>query len=337
MDQLDPLHPDAPIRASSHDEHGQLARIDRMRAELSIAELVAEAGEAAFEPVELVEFDPERPDDTADGADTPAGKRMPRTVAGATVVAHMRSIMRIGTTLGVHYVEMPGWTTRGRSILSPRFTIQHHTAATRDIDAMLRDGRPGIPGPLCNWAGHNDGTVVAVAAGRANHAGVATVNSDESYGYEQTGPVPIGASGPGAFPSYRQATVHQAATCLHHNWTAARVLLGHKEIARPLGRKVDPMYAMDAFRAAVAKAMHTDSAGPTPTPSEGLVALLAGLDQGDEDRLATAIKRGVAAALTQPGQPNAGETIEVINRNLERIAKGLEALVANTSVPPTAR
>jgi hypothetical protein len=335
-----PLHPDAPIRLSDDDE---LRRQDQKRATVTVADLVAEAGEAAFEPVELVEFDPERPDDATDGADTPDGKRRPRTIASVLAVAHMRGIMRIGTELGVRYVEMPGWTTRGRSILTPRYTIAHHTAAERDIDIMLRDGRSDLPGPLCNWAGHNDLAVVAVAAGRANHCGVATVTSDEAYGYEQTGPVPTGSTGSTAFPSYRAAILHQAATCIYHGWSVGNVLFGHKEIARPLGRKVDPMFPMDSMRSAVITAIRNRDTPDTPT-DEGLAILLAGITEADEQHLAEGVKRGVSAALTIDGQLTAGGTMNVLIGTLKDLARSqaviaeqLKTLVANTTVPPAAR
>lgn len=54
--------------------------------------------------------------------------------------------------------------------------VFHHTASNKSGGSapalgICRDGRPGIPGPLCNVLIGRDGTVHVMAAGRANHAG----------------------------------------------------------------------------------------------------------------------------------------------------------------------
>jgi N-acetylmuramoyl-L-alanine amidase len=170
------------------------------------------------------------------------------------VVNHMRAIGRICEDIyKLRVVELAGWTTRGRSsTFVPSYTIEHHTAAPVDITAMLINGRPDLNGPLCNWALLKDGTVGLLASGRANHAGVASVSSTESYGIEATGPIPTGNTGADAFPQYREYVCLVAAICLHHGWGMDRVK-AHKEIAP--SRKIDPVFDMDAFRRAVKAAM----------------------------------------------------------------------------------
>jgi N-acetylmuramoyl-L-alanine amidase len=172
------------------------------------------------------------------------------------VVNHMRAIGRIcEDTYGLRVVELAGWTTRGRSsTFVPSYTIEHHTAAPVDITAMLINGRPDLNGPLCNFELRKDGTVGLLASGRANHAGIASISSTESYGIEATGPVPKGNTGADAYPQYGAYIRLVAAICLHHGWGTDRVK-AHKEICQPPGRKPDPMFDMDAFRRAVKAAM----------------------------------------------------------------------------------
>jgi hypothetical protein len=91
--------------------------------------------------------------------------------------------------LGLHVLEMPGWEHRGRSATIAFDVLGcHHTGSPTDGDRILRDGRPGIPGPLCNVALHANGDVVLVASGRANHFGSATWPNARSLGVEATGP-----------------------------------------------------------------------------------------------------------------------------------------------------
>jgi hypothetical protein len=101
--------------------------------------------------------------------------------------------------------------------------------------------------------------VVLLASGLANHAGTATISSDQAWGIEATGPIPTGNTGPDAFPNYQAYVTLVAAIRLHHGWGSGRVL-AHKEIARPDGRKRDPDFGdpppapytdMDRFRAQV--------------------------------------------------------------------------------------
>ena len=166
-------------------------------------------------------------------------------------VRSMRAVGRLCADAGLQVREAAGWTTRGRSPgLQPAYAVVHHTAAPVDVDRLLVAGRTDLAGPLCNFALHRDGTVLLIASGVANHAGVATVSNSQSYGIEATGPVPLTATGPGAFPNYQAYVTLCAAIRLHHQWPAGRVV-GHKEVCRPAGRKIDPAFDMHGFRAAV--------------------------------------------------------------------------------------
>jgi N-acetylmuramoyl-L-alanine amidase-like protein len=183
-------------------------------------------------------------------------------MAGSSVnVRHLRAIGALCQDAGLRVVEADGWENRGRtwSVLRPDYVVCHHTAASIDVDKLLIDGRSDLPGPLCNLALHRDDTVVLIASGLANHAGTATISSDQAWGIEATGPIPVGNTGIDAFPNYQAYVTLVAAIRLHHGWGSGRVL-SHKEIARPDGRKRDPDFGdpppapytdMDRFRAEV--------------------------------------------------------------------------------------
>lgn len=78
---------------------------------------------------------------------------------------------------GCKVIEEDGWKTRGRpsGAFDPKAVMLHHDASpagetSNGVD-VIRDGRPGLEGPLAQlWLAY-DGTWHVVAAGRANHAG----------------------------------------------------------------------------------------------------------------------------------------------------------------------
>ena len=77
----------------------------------------------------------------------------------------------------------PGWRTRGASggdeMRSVQGVLWHHDVSPRTgtypLRRMLREGRPGLTGPLCHIGFDRDGTVWVVGAGKANHAGTGKV------------------------------------------------------------------------------------------------------------------------------------------------------------------
>ena len=148
-----------------------------------------------------------------------------------------------------------GWKSRGKSSDVHYWAVlAHHTASTSDNDALLINGRPDVSGPLCNWALHANGDYVLIASGRANHAGEGTLPSSESQGIEATGPWGYPDTyGPAAFKQYDEYEIGVA--CLLAAMNAnVNDLFGHKETARPVGRKIDPYFDMDPFRKGVATA-----------------------------------------------------------------------------------
>ncbi len=78
----------------------------------------------------------------------------------------------------VPVIEIDGWRTRGRSTLTPKVGVNHHTAGGRVGPApslyICTNGRGGpspVPGPLCNVLLGRDGVARLIAAGVSNNAG----------------------------------------------------------------------------------------------------------------------------------------------------------------------
>ena len=158
---------------------------------------------------------------------------------------------------GLTVLAIKDWKTRGRSAdLYPWALIDHHTAATNDITQMLIDGRRDLPGPLCNFELREYGDWGLIASGRANHAGEAPCQQRESYGIEATGPQDYPDTyGPASFPGNYDS--YEVGVRLHpgrHGRRGGGRPIGHKEIATPAGRKIDPYFDMAAFRKGVATA-----------------------------------------------------------------------------------
>ena len=78
---------------------------------------------------------------------------------------------------GLNVKVLPGWETRGRAFSrTPSGFVWHDTVTTdgwsiRRVEELLRDGRPGVPGPLAQLGGPRDGSITVISAGRANHNG----------------------------------------------------------------------------------------------------------------------------------------------------------------------
>jgi 5-methylcytosine-specific restriction endonuclease McrA len=92
---------------------------------------------------------------------------------------------------GVVVHELPGWPSRGNGMTSAyQGGLIHHTAGPygsalpgNSRANLLVNGRQGLSGPLCNYAGNEDGSITVVAAHPANHAGAS--------GGRSMGPLPV--------------------------------------------------------------------------------------------------------------------------------------------------
>jgi len=187
---------------------------------------------------------------------------------------------------GLKVAEVNGWRTRGNGDVGPiKGVMCHHTAGPRLGNmpslGVLRDGRPGLSGPLAQLGLGRDGTFFVIAAGRANHAGrgsfkgVATGNTSFiGIEAENTGRL-TGSAMDFPWPDVQlDAYARGAAAILKHIGANADMCCGHKEFALPAGRKPDPTFDvqlsnhgdMDQFRAKVAGIMAGTAPVRLPIP-----------------------------------------------------------------------
>ena len=145
---------------------------------------------------------------------------------------------RVLRSAGIDVVEIVGWHGRGVDRLTVQGVVCHHTATgpkTSDeaVARLLRDGRPDLPGPLCQLGLDRRGRAWMIADGRGNHNGYGTWGND-AIGIEAFN---SGVGEPWPRPQIDAYERICAAICRHHGWSSARVK-GHKETdAR---RKIDP-------------------------------------------------------------------------------------------------
>lgn len=169
---------------------------------------------------------------------------------------------------GLKVEVVPGWETRGSSAFAPGGVVCHWTAGPAGLSirraslAICTNGRPGLPGPLCNVYLGRDGVCVVVAAGRANHAGTGSwrglVGNSAVYGIEAE------SAGPNDWTDAQRAAYPRlVAALLRGLGRGAEWAAGHSEWAGP--RKVDINgYTMTGMRAGVAALL----AGQNPTPTQ---------------------------------------------------------------------
>lgn len=163
---------------------------------------------------------------------------------------------------GYPVVEVAGWKTRGRpgGMSDVRTVICHHTAnggAPGNYPSLrvVRDGRPGLPGPLAQYGLGVDGTIYVIAAGKSNHAGVSRstdYTNSHAIGIEAEA---IGVPGAkGDWPAAQMEAYVRLCKALVEEFAGVQVadVRGHKETCAPVGRKSDPSFGMSAFRENVA-------------------------------------------------------------------------------------
>jgi hypothetical protein len=217
-------------------------------------------------------------------------------------------------TAGLDVYEMPGWLTReSRAGFDPRGVICHHTATSAAwsdaaVAALLRDGRRDLAGPLSQMGLERDGTVVLVAAGRANHNGFGTWGND-SYGIEAYNDGKGEPWPPAQLAAYRLMV---KVICEHHGWGPSQVL-GHLE-SDPV-RKIDPVgIDMDSFRRAVfVKA-------PQPQPKLEFDDMLIVTCKGKATRLLTGLTGSVIDGVTVSNLKAAGiKSVEFEAEDYDRL------------------
>lgn len=169
------------------------------------------------------------------------------------MLTDLATVLRAG---GLKVQEVADWQTRGHgSMVAVDAIICHHTAGAKTGNypsmAVVRDGRPGLDGPLAQLGLARDGTWLVIAAGLCWHAGVVFETwqgNSHAIGVEAEG------TGVDPWPQVQYDSYARGVRVLadHYSVPNARVL-GHKEVAKPKGRKNDPNFDMNEFRADVAR------------------------------------------------------------------------------------
>jgi hypothetical protein len=227
---------------------------------------------------------------------------------------------------GLKVVEVDGWEDRGHGQMGEiRTIVCHHTAgpATGEAPSLnyIRNNK------LSQLVLGRSGTVYVVAAGLCYHAGVVhhpDQSNDNAIGIEAE------ATGIAAWPRRQyDAYVRLCAALVTHYGLGAGNVLGHKEVAKPDGRKIDPNFDMAAFRAAVTDQLEDEMF--TPEDRARLNALATRTDVGfARDQIMTHMGKNPGAA---PVAPAAREGVEVARRvdvgyALEQIMARLDAIEA---------
>jgi hypothetical protein len=154
---------------------------------------------------------------------------------------------------GIPYSEVSGWQNRGHGGMSGVKSVAvHHTAGPPSGDCpslnVCTYGREGLDGPLCQLFLCRSGHCHIVAAGLAYHAGEV-----KNSAYSNAWSVGIEAEATGVSPwpqpQYDNYAKLCESLCDHYRITTADIVLGHKEICSPSGRKIDPNFDMHSFRA----------------------------------------------------------------------------------------
>lgn len=165
---------------------------------------------------------------------------------------------------GLKVREVPGWQTRGRPTggFNPVGVLAHHTAtgpstSNSNVEALLVRGRSDLPGPLCQLGLERDGTVVVIAAGRANHAGTAKASGSVGAGDGNALFIGVEAYNSGVgepWPAVQYDAYVRlcAALCRDITGNSAATVRAHRETS--VTGKIDPAgIDMERFRARVAE------------------------------------------------------------------------------------
>jgi peptidoglycan hydrolase-like protein with peptidoglycan-binding domain len=188
--------------------------------------------------------------------------------------------------------------------------------------SVLKNGRPGLSGPLAQLGLGRDGTFYVIAAGRANHAGdgiwrgLSSGNSSfigiegENSGERNDVWPPV------QMDAYRRGV----AAILKHIRADADMCCGHREYALPQGRKIDPRFDMAEFRREIGKIMRGVAAVRPQIPASDIASGKLTLRRGARGADVMIVQR--AAGVTADGR--FGPATEAAVRRLQR-QRGLVA------------
>ncbi len=189
---------------------------------------------------------------------------------------YLTKLADVARRTGYPVTEVSWWRTRGHGPMDGvRGIVCHHTAGWDDL-AVVRDGRPGLSGPLSQFWLRRDGRIYVVASGRCWHNAPSTsANHTNSYS------IGIEAENDGRTPwPEKQLDAYKklcAELCKEFGLPSSRVV-GHKEVNTG---KIDPhSINMTGFRRDVSELM----AAPDETWTDELMKNLPTLNPGDEHR-----------------------------------------------------
>jgi N-acetyl-anhydromuramyl-L-alanine amidase AmpD len=192
----------------------------------------------------------------------------------------------IARRTGHPVIECPGWKQRGHG---PQPSVEgivcHHTAGRDDLH-VVRDGRPGLTGPLSQFWLRRDGTIFVVAAGRCWHNAPST---SAHHGNSAALGIEAENNGHEPWPAMQMDAYVAlcAALCRAFKLPASRVK-AHREVNTG---KVDPHgIDMGDFRAAVDQLLD-DATAPRPAPPR-----LPELRPGDRSQHVVTLRRKLGAA-----------------------------------------
>jgi peptidoglycan hydrolase-like protein with peptidoglycan-binding domain len=176
---------------------------------------------------------------------------------------------------GLKVAPVNGWESRGRGEAGKTLGVLcHHTAGPRNGNmpslGLLIAGRTDLRGPLAQLGLGRDGTYYVIAAGRCNHAGAGNWNGVTNGNAHFIGIEAENTGRPDDVWPAVQVDAYQrgVAALLMHAGLSAESCAGHKEYARPSGRKPDPTLDMTAFRASVAAFIAGTAPAPVLIPAE---------------------------------------------------------------------
>ena len=178
-------------------------------------------------------------------------------------------------TAGLKVALVPGWETCGRAEMGEVLgVICHHTAGERHGNMptlqLLIDGRSDLSGPLAQLGLGRDGTFYVIAAGRCNHAGAGIWNDVTNGNSNFIGIEAENTGGANDFPwPTVQVDAYQrgVAAILKFIGKPAMACAAHREYARPVGRKQDPVFNMDEFRSAIDAILTGTASIPSMIPA----------------------------------------------------------------------